>query len=265
MGLLLLPLALFHTPGTAPRRPSHPCSHSAPTSLELPGEQKSKESNEWSRKQSFIEKLMWEAAPGLGILTERKNEQCGEGWDQGQKPPGPSRVQQRQDSPGRREENQRRDSAGQRTQKQWKQDQVHMSSLSGPQSQPLGPLSLPHQLIISSLPLAWDHSPWLSLKCHLLFHSVLTLLGIHTGSSARAHTALLGPWALNIILAGIRRIQHGTLYQNHGAGASLRFNYGWTVPQDWTLFLAYILVSNRALSFDRNVTFANFLTFIRNC
>lgn len=130
MGLLLLPLARFHTPGTAPRGPSHPplplgrgSPNSASASPELPGEQKAKESNEWSRKQSFIGKSMWEAASGLGILIERKNEQCGKGWccgDQGQKSPRPSRVQQRQDLPRRREENQRHDSAGQSAQRQWK-------------------------------------------------------------------------------------------------------------------------------------------------
>lgn len=102
-----------------------------------------------------------------------------------------------------------------------------MSSLPGPQLQPPRPLSLAPQLPISSLPLTWDHSPLLSLKCYLLFHSVLTLLGIKTGFSAGAHTALLGPWALNIGHTGVRRIQHGAPDQNLGAGARLS-NSDWT-------------------------------------
>ena len=46
---------------------------------ELPGAQKSQEANKWCRKQSFIRKSMQEAAPGLGVFDERKNEQCGKG------------------------------------------------------------------------------------------------------------------------------------------------------------------------------------------
>lgn len=88
------PSSLLHTRNGSQRTLSPPLPpgrgspNSAPTPPELPGEQKSKESNEWSGKQSFIGKSMWEAAPGLGILIERKDEQCGKGGAMGTSPLG---------------------------------------------------------------------------------------------------------------------------------------------------------------------------------
>lgn len=117
---------------------------------------------------------------------------------------GTSQVQQEQTPPGRRKENQRCDSAGQRLRGSGRQDQVHLSSLSG--RDPSVSPSPPHVLSPTNLGSLSTSQPFCAFTGHLFLHPVLTSPGIQTGIPAIAHTALLGPPAMSIFQTFVRGI-----------------------------------------------------------
>lgn len=146
----------------------------------------------------FYWKVHERGIPGLGTRMKGRMGSAGEGSVQapGSASLGTSQGQQEQIPPGRRKENQRCDSAGRRLRGSGRQDQVHLSSLSG--RDPSVSPSPPHVLSPTNLGSLSTSQPFCAFTGHLFLHPVLTSPGIHTGIPAIAHTALLGPQALSI-------------------------------------------------------------------